>query len=97
MKHCLFIDASAHPSSFPAGNKGHLIHCRLCTLAFFLGQQFPQHLFGTDVPPFNTIQVVLRLDAGSDGEKAVEASSVVAAVFVLGAAIHRGAKLPENA
>ena len=62
-----------------------------------MSQQFGQCLFRTDVPFFNSIQILLRLDAGGDGEKAVEATGVVAAVFVLGAAIHFGAKLQENA
>ena len=62
-----------------------------------MGQQLGQRFFRTDVPFFNSIHLLLRFDAGGDGEEAVEATGVVAAVFVLGAAIHFGAKLQENA
>jgi len=70
-----------------------LIHQGVGAGAFFLCQQLGQRLFRTYMPALKTLQLLLRLDARGDGEKAVETSTVVAAVLVLGAVIHRSAKL----
>lgn len=67
------------------------------SLGFVHFQQCGQGLFRADVPGFQKIQVPFARDAGSDRHKAIEATGVVTAVFILGAAIHKSLPGEEQA
>jgi hypothetical protein len=56
---------------------------------FFHRQQMCQSLFRADVPLFQLRKLFFRLHAGGHGHEAVQTAGVVAAIFVLGAAVHR--------
>jgi hypothetical protein len=52
-------------------------------------QQLVNGFFRADVMGLNGVQIVLGLDAGGDGQKAIEAAGIVGAVFVLRSAVHK--------
>ena len=58
-------------------------HCRL-----FLGQQLRQHLFRAQMVRLALFQLFFSFHAGGDGQEAIEAARVVAAIFVLCATVH---------
>jgi hypothetical protein len=55
-------------------------------------QELVNGFLRADVMGLNGVQIVLGLDAGGDGQKAIEAAGIVGAVFVLRAAIHKASE-----
>lgn len=58
----------------------------------FLFEQFGQSPFRANVPGLKHIQLLVCLHGVGDGHKAEQASGVVSAVLVLGAAVHRASQ-----